>query len=94
MATVLRSFVKENPNGSFELFELWLGVSMAPGQTEKDFLDAERFILSTMCDKGGIPLTDEEGNRLGCGSVHDPAVLPEEIQDWWLGVVPGAAPAS
>ena len=45
-------------------------------------------------DKEGNVLTDEERNCVGCGGVYDPAVLPEEIQDWWLGVVPGAAPAS
>ena len=48
MATVLKSFVRKNPNNSFELFELCLGASMAPGQTEKDFPDARMFILSTM----------------------------------------------
>lgn len=83
MATVLKSFVRKNPNNSFELFELCLGASMAPGQLEKDFSGAERFILSAMCDSEGIPLVDEEGNLLGCGSVHDPAVLPPEIKCWW-----------
>ena len=90
MATLLKSFVRKNPNNSFELFELWLGASMAPDQSEKDFPGAERFILSTMCDSEGNPLADGEGNLLGCGRVYDPIMLPEEIRDWWVNVTPAS----